>query len=296
MVDHFGRSVIGQQLRGLPGESGIKALCTVLPGTVIANLRRYDEPFCFTINKPTTDFIDGNTKWISRDGNGNKLTLTTEQGTIKLRELNLDSRWSIVMKNAMFICHSITFSAIWNCVGFYYLTFFTKSDAEQVVISTFHDERHDYSEIRCTASEIVIKCGKFEEIIQHNVRRWTTLYLEYNAGNHLTDWRYIIDNNPLLSGTFASPTPHRLRTGLTMGARRNSPGKENYFEGEIASFEAYQQDGTNIKRDDPNSPPLCNTTPVPGFLRDLVYKYQKVEEDFYSFAWLDSNVKEEVVA
>ena len=53
-------------------------------------------------------------------------------------------------------------------------------------------------------------------------------------------------------------------------------------DGEIASFEAYQQDGTNIERDEGSSP-LCNTTPVPVFLRDLVYKYQKVDEDFHLF-------------
>ena len=279
MVDHFGRYIRGRCTQGPPGESGIKALCSVMPGTVISNLRRYDENFCFTITKPGEDFIDGNSKWVSRNENGSKLTVTF--GTVKLREINMDSRWSVIIKNVMFISHQLTFAANSpNSTGFYCLTFLTKSDAEQVIVSTFHDLRHDYSEIRCTSSEIIIKCGKFEEIIQHNSRRWTTLYLEYTAGNHLTEWRYIIDNNSLLSGTFNSPTQIRLRTGFTLGARRNSPGKEEYFDGEIASFEAYQQDGT-IEPE--GSSPLCNTTPVPVFLRDLVYKYQKVEEGFYLF-------------
>ena len=284
MTDHFGRSLQSQGgTRGPPGESGITTLCTVLPGTVITNLRRYDEPYCFTITRPSKDFIEDNSKWISRGENANRLTLL--RGTIKLRELNMGTRWSVVMKNAMFSSPELTFAVISpNSTGFYCLTFLTKSDEEQVIISTFHDVRHDAYEIRCTSSEIIVKCGKVEEIIQHNVRRWTTLYLEYTSSNHIIDWRYTIDNNSLLSGSFTSPVQTHFRSGFTLGARKNSPGKEDYLDGEIASFETYEQDGQKNGRDDVTmEAPLCNTTPVPVFLKDLVYKYQKVEEDFHSF-------------
>ena len=67
-------------------------------------------------------------------------------GTIKLRELNIDTRWSVIMKNAMFVSHQLTFAANTpNSTGFYCLTFLTKSDAEQVIVSTFHDAQHEYS-------------------------------------------------------------------------------------------------------------------------------------------------------
>ena len=103
----------------------------------------------------------------------------------------------------------------------------------------------------------------------------------------------MIDNNSWISGTFNSPTQIRLRPGFTIGGRKYwlPPGKAEYFDGEIASFEAYQQDGMNIERDGKPGSSLCNITPVPDFLRDLVYKYQKVEEDFYSFDWLTHNLK-----
>ena len=280
MTDHFGNSIQSRGgAQGPPGESGITTLCSVLPGTVVTNLRRYDEPYCFTITQPSKDFIEGESKWISRGENANRLTLV--HGEIKLRELNLDARWSVVMKNAMFSSPELLFAVIPpNSTGFYCLTFLTKSDDEQVIISTYHDARHDFSEIRCTSSEIIIKCGTVEEIIQHNVRRWTTLYLEYISSNHLIDWRYTVDNNSLLSGSFTSPLQTRFRSGFTLGARKNSPGKEFYLDGEIASIETYEQNGQKNGRDDVT---MSTITPVPVFLKNLVYNYQKVDEDFHSF-------------
>jgi hypothetical protein len=61
-VDHFGQTSRNHGIRGPPGESGIITMCAVLPGTVITNLRRYDEIYCFTVASENGDVIDKKSK------------------------------------------------------------------------------------------------------------------------------------------------------------------------------------------------------------------------------------------
>ena len=113
--------------------------------------------------------------------------------------MNYDQQWVVVLDKTLLQAHSLYFAANFpKTTGFYCFTFQTKSDKSQVLISTYRDTRHEYSEIRCTSTEIHIKNGKFKEIVQHNCRKWTTFQLEFVAGEHITERRYTINNNPHL--------------------------------------------------------------------------------------------------
>ena len=125
MVDHFGRSICNREtLRGPQGDPGIEILCDVMPGTMISNLRQYDELYCFTVTDQHRDFTEKFTKWMSCS-EIHKENLNVIKGDVKLKELNYNRRWSVSFEsNTILKSRGLTFATSYpSSAGFYDILF-----------------------------------------------------------------------------------------------------------------------------------------------------------------------------
>ena len=234
-----------------------------MPKTVLRNLQQNDEQCCFFIDDPIKDIKRKGSdieEWITRSHN--KFNLTAERPSKSLTELS-NERYAIEFKNTRYVNDDILlYPNHPGTYGFLCVTFRTSSDHQQALLSNFDVSNSNFHEICTTSTGIDIsgrQKGKSTRVpIQHNCRDWTTLFIEYAAAEQQTQFAYIINADPHLSGTFNLDSIHEETSGCAVGSRYNNT---RFFEGEIASIEMY-----HVK---------VNET-APQCLRDLIIKNQLI--------------------
>ena len=266
MVDVFGGSRRFQAPRGPRGPRGIpgtiKDMCAWMPKTILKNLQQNEEVCCFFVADPTKDIKRKGgsiTEWITRSDN--KFNLTGERPAKSLTELR-NERHALVFKNTRYVSDDIMLLPNHpGTYGFTCVTFRTSSDQEQALLSNFDPVSSDWHEITVTSTSLGnwgTENGKPKMFpIQHTCRYWTTLFIEYVATRHQTQFTYIINNDPKTTETFTFDSNQSEMNGCAVGSRYNNT---RFFQGEIASIEMYHIKG--------NPPPQC--------LKDLVITNQLI--------------------
>ena len=80
---------------------------------------------------------------------------------------------------------------------------------------------------------------------------------------------------------FNSASQTHFHSGMTVGGR-NQDEKENYFNGKIATLEAYQKDLLENNVESFRITDYDISPPIPSLLRNVLYKAHRVEQDFHS--------------
>ena len=152
--------------------------------------------------------------------------------------------------------------------GFTCTTFRTSGDNTQTLISNYeYDEEEDYCDISVTSTGIDITLNsirtKVKKVfpIQHDCSKWTTFFLEYIPLKNKAEFRYLINNDHKLSGSFDFPLANEvLETNYSIGCRFSEPFQ--YFQGDIASLDVYCVSG------------IKDGQSLPTSLKELVIKNQ----------------------
>ena len=226
MVDVFGGSRRFRGGRGPRGPIGPKGaagsivdLCTWMPKTVLENLQRNDEQGCFSIQNPDKDLQRKGaeiTVWISHNATGSNLV--AEKPSNKLEKLEEpDDRYVINFENTRYIAEDLTlFADPPSSYGLLCITFRVTSDAEQVLISDYENDKRTYCEIKVATNEILIHAHSIHEVIQHSCKDWTTLFIEHSSDETTTHYNYKING---LTGSFTSPADTDASNGFALGSR-----------------------------------------------------------------------------
>ena len=292
-VGHTGnRGLQGEQgapgsagARGSPGPKGekgdpgsFKDTCTWMGSTVLKNLQQHDDKGCFFIENVSTD-VEKKKKgsdilqWISRVCI-NKINLVGVHPSKQLTGKLSNGRYGIVFDgSSCYMNDDLGLLQVVRgcCVGFLCITFRCLSDDKNQALLSNHDAEtgNPYREISVSGADggsINITSSSFTKTehvnIKHNVKNWTTLYIEYRAyepsSKKPTDYTYIINGDGTLSGHF------KLESvgygfpiyGFSLGSRFS---EDNFFKGEVSSLESYVIDDE-----------MCKQTKIPECLKKLV--------------------------
>ena len=203
--------------RGSPGLKGppgsITDLCTWMPNTILKNLQENKEASCFFVAEPSKDIKRGGgggggggdiKQWISRSQN--HLNLEAERASKSLTELPND-RHALVFHNSRYINEDILLLVNYTgSHGFICVTFRASGDHDQTILSNFEKGTFNWHEIAATNTEINIygkENGNPKRVnIHHGVHNWTTLFVQHATAKGQTHRRYIINNDPKLTGSF----------------------------------------------------------------------------------------------
>ena len=203
---------------------------------------------------------DGITEWISRSGRFNATAEKPARDAIDIP--GTGGRKAIRFDHSRYYIDGLELLPTHpKSCGYTCVTFRTGSSHEQVIASSFEEPGGDYSEIFVTGTEIGIMGRQqgvpFQFIIQHVNRDWTTLFLEYAAGERETGYRYNINNYE--SGEFVRKDIQDPILGCALGGRYNDT---RFFDGDIAGVEVYHNTGT--------------AEMIPSCLRDLIISSQMI--------------------
>ena len=131
--------------------------------------------------------------------------------------------------------------------GFICVTFYTSGDHEQTILSNFETSSGNWHEISATNTEINIwgkENGQTKRVnIHHAVHNWTTLFVEQVTTKNQMHGRYIINNDPKLTGTFTFDCIDVMFAGFSVGSRYDNT---RFLQGAIASIEIYHGKGKQI--------------------------------------------------
>ena len=194
------------------------------------------------------------------------MNLEAERASKSLTDL-ANGHHALVFHNSRYINEDIMLLANHpESHGFICITFYTSGDHEQTILPNFQMSSDNWNEISVTNTEINIwgkKNGKTKRVnIHHAVHKWTTLFVEQVTAKDRMHGRYIINNNPKLTGSFTFDCYHSMFSGFSVGSRYDNT---RFLQGEIASIEIYHGKGKQI----PQRPSKT--------LKDVAIKNQLVE-------------------
>ena len=89
------------------------------------------------------------------------------------------------------------------------------------------------NEISITNSDIIITILDHKEIIQHQTKRWTTLFISYASDTHTTHYKYSVNG---ISGELTSSINVNPISGITIGSRYDDT---RFFVGQLSCLEIY---------------------------------------------------------
>ena len=146
------------------------------------------------------------------------------------------------------------------------ITFCVHAEEEQVLITNHTDDNDPFfelHEITVTSSEITVwgyRSKKLtREIIQHDNRKWTTLFLDYTVSDTDYEFTYMLDNDHKLQGNFAFENGGVFEEGFQVGGRSDGT---HFLTGAIHALELYY---TPVNK------------PIPQSLKQLLIKGQLVQ-------------------
>ena len=223
-------------LRGLPGS--IRDLCIWLPGTVLANLQKYDERGSYFVQDPDKDLHHKAkpgqiTKWCSRSSTGGGLDAERPCNSL----VKLNGYYALEFKqNSYTASEGVLMQSEPGLGGFICITFRMAGEGEQVLVSDYDSSKDEYCEIRVTETEVILHLQSHDEMIQHSCRDWTTVFVEYNSDETTIYFRYNVNGT---TGSFTRPShkPIFWYSVFTMGSRSD---QTHYLTGAIAALEIYQ--------------------------------------------------------
>ena len=101
--------------------------------------------------------------------------------------------------------------------------------------------------------------------IQHNCRNWTTLFLDYTSHDlaNTAEFTYILDNDPMMQGSFTLQCPKMTLGRTYIGARKDGT---KAFAGALHGLEIYHTQSPK---------------PIPQALKDLIIKTQQIKKMMY---------------
>lgn len=241
MVDVFGStaSFTGQRgprgavgPRGLPGS--MDDVCEWMPQSVVKNLQKYDELGCYFIDSVSADLKKAGsnvTEWISRCNDGDNLIVKKNVKAVE----KVVNRYALNFEAARLVIEDV--NLIGNTPstsGFICVTFKSSSETDQVLLTNYNaDHKVDYHEISITNSDIIITILDHKEIIQHQTKRWTTLFISYASDTHTTHYKYSVNG---ISGEFTSSINVNPISGITIGSRYDDT---RFFVGQLSCLEVY---------------------------------------------------------
>ena len=160
-------------------------------------------------------------QWISRSQK--HLNLEAERASKSLTELP-NGRHALVFHNSRYINEDTLLLANHpGSHGFICVTFRASGDHEQTILSNFEKGKDNWREITATNTEINIyvnENGKRKRVnIHHAVHNWATLFVQHSTTTGETHGRYIINNDPKLTGSFTFDCIEAMSSGLAVGGR-----------------------------------------------------------------------------
>ena len=267
--------------RGEKGEKGdpgsFKDICTWMGNAVLKNLEEYNDQGCFFIDDLSIDLErkkDGGEiiTWISRSSKKKNLSGTHPANHIT--DILSNKRYGIIFDgNCRYSSDDLPLlQPTPEClIGFLCITFRCSSDDDkQILISNFQEDTHNfYQEImisgRGTIDIISMMDGNMKKkSITHDVKQWTTLYLEYKSykveSSKPTDYYYMINGDSTLSEHFNLHIviDESEYLGFSLGSRWDTD--VGFFKGVITSLESYYVNGTSTQDN------------IPRCLKNLVNK------------------------
>ena len=261
--------------RGFPGkDSSISDFCTWLPNTILKQLQEHEEAsYLLNPKNPEEDLKRGQdktiTEWKSR--NLQKSNLVAVQPSSEVERVS-DENYAIVFHKNLYYSGVNFIESIEKGYGYLCITFKVDGDGEQVLIthpSRPPDRIRQFYEISVTSTEIVISGylqDKSKQIpIQHNCRNWTTLFLDYTSHDlaNTAEFTYILDNDPMMQGSFTLQCPKMTLGRTYIGARKDGT---KAFAGALHGLEIYHTQSPK---------------PIPQALKDLIIKTQQIKNDVY---------------
>lgn len=254
-MDIFGGGGSAETSRGPRGYAGkdgtLKDLVMWMPLTILNNFQN-EEHCCFFIkNNDIERKGKAIQKWVSRSKKGD---LIADIPSSKLEQLS--DRYAIVFEKNRYSSMELTlFENRPSSYGFLCVTYRTRSERDQVLVSNYQTHMESYCEIMIKMNEIIIHVGEHAEIIQHSGKTWTTLFIEHNSDDRLTHFRYNINGE---IGSFIAPARSAIHDGFALGSRW---GDTKFFHGEISSLEIYKSG---------------NSGNFPETLKNLIIKNQNI--------------------
>ena len=185
-------------------------LCKWMPKTMLKNLHEVEEMGCYVITDEKKDIRRNKKKeiieWISR-GYKN-LNLIGKVPSKNILKLPYDKGYALKFNKNRYFGNCLEFM-ITGC-GFLCVTFQTESRIPQTLVSNYTPDNPDFpfNEISVDASSIFIigfdnDKHQVNIPVQHNCRKWTTLYVEWSVDEDCNLYgSYIVDNDRKVSNIF----------------------------------------------------------------------------------------------
>ena len=121
--------------------------------------------------------------------------------------------------------------------SFMCITFKVDSDEEQVLISNhtpeIEEEEEDYCEISVTATAVKLHIHSEAEVVQHDCKEWTTLFVECNSDETTTNFKYDINGKV---GSYMRASKDINEIGVAFGSRYDSSLPTN---GQVLALDFY---------------------------------------------------------
>ena len=252
MVDVFGGSVYGLRgKRGPPGPKGcpgsIDDMCKWLPKTMLKSYQENEESGCYFITDLKKDILKNRNgeiiEWVSRSDT--KINLKGKVPTKDIVKLPNDKGYALSFHKTHYRAGLKTFMTL-KGYGFLCITFRTKIDKEQILLSNFDDDNPDnpFNQILASKSSLFIVGfvdeKKIKIPIMHDCSKWTTFFVdwvvEYTDGHGCITGTYMIDGNKKLVGTFKFTRSFVSGDFIDVGSE---PNDVRSFTGDIRALEIY---------------------------------------------------------
>ena len=155
--------------------------------------------------------------------------------------------------------------------GYVCITFQTRGDKEQAILSSFDADSPDdpYSEITVSKTQVqlrwVVSSNVYTETIQYDCTKWTTLFVVWNANIRLHRGTYIINGNGgKKSGKFDVETDDIWLDNELINVGCRGHYNINPFIGDIAGIELYSSNDEKL---------------LPYSLKELIINDQMISVD-----------------
>ena len=263
----------GDFLYPIGSSLSLSDFCSWLPNTMLDNLRRKEEIACYLIRDKQKDIKRGQSglieTWISRGEK--KYNLEGKVPAKDLVTLPNGKGYALKFTNTYYQVTGVR--SFMNGFGYGYvcITFQTRGDKEQALLSSFDADNPDepYSEITVSKTQVqlrwVVSPNVYTETIQYDCTKWTTFFVVWNANIRLHRGTYLINGNGgKKSGKFDVITDDIWIDNELINVGCRGHYNINPFIGDIAGIELYTSNDEKL---------------LPSSLKELIINDQMIFAD-----------------